>query len=164
MRNIPIGALPKRPKRPSFKTVRHSRIEHLLAAAGGAEEYEMLLLDPRTTAKDARAWLADRGHEVSKSAVDRHRRNFLIAREATRRKAQEARLVATALAGVFKHFGPAQSGQFLLHSHQFLLFKRLMEMEQEEFSALPVKQLRELSELVFHAVRAQAQLMDGKTA
>src|SRR5687767_6396729 len=109
MRNIPIGALPKRPKRPSFKTVRHSKIEHLLAAAGGAEDHDALLLDPRTTAKGARAGLAARGHEATKPAVDRHRRNSLIAREATRRKAEEARLVATALAGVFKHFGPAQS-------------------------------------------------------
>ena len=56
MRDIPIGALPKRPKRPSYKTVRHSKVDHLLAAAGGgaAEEYEALLLDPRTLAKDGR--------------------------------------------------------------------------------------------------------------
>ena len=164
MPSIPIGALPKRPKRRSFKTVRHSVIDHLLAAAGGRDEYEALLLDPRTTAEDARAWLASRGHEVSKSAVDRHRRHFLIAREAARRQADEARAVATALAGVFNHFAPGQAGQFLLHSHQFLLFKRLMEMDQEEFSALPVKELRELSELVFHTVRAQSRVMDPQPA
>ena len=160
MSDIPIGALPKRPKRPSYKTVRHSRVDHLLAAAGGgaAEEYEALLLDPRTLAKDAQAWLLARGLRVSKAAVDRHRRRFLIARRASRHKAEEAGRVATAVAAVFKHFGPEQCGQFLLHGHQFLLFKRLMELEQEEFDAMPVREIRELGELVFRSVRAQVEL------
>ena len=96
--------------------------------------------------------------------MDRHRRRFLIARQASRHKAEEAGRVAGAVAAVFKHFGPEQCGQFLLHGHQFLLFKRLMEMEQEEFNAMPLPELRQLAELVFQSIRVQSDLLALQSA
>src|SRR5215217_4916265 len=158
MEDAPTPPRRRRPNRPH--AVVHFKVEHLLAAAPPhAAEYHALLLDPRTTGDVAHAWLSSRGYKVSRSAMERHRRQFLQERRAARLKAEETRLVATAVAGVFKQFGPEGCGQFLLHGHQFLLFKRLMEMDEDGFSAMPLPDLRDLSKLVFQSIKVQYKLL-----
>ena len=65
--------MPARKRRPPV--ARHYKIDGLPPPV--LAEYLDLLRDPRTTIDAAHAWLADRGHPHSRSAVARHRRHFL---------------------------------------------------------------------------------------
>src|SRR6476646_1931033 len=57
------------------RLVRHFKIDERLSTDDRAA-YEALMLDPRQTVDSLQAWLRSRGYEISRGAVQRHRRHF----------------------------------------------------------------------------------------
>src|SRR5688500_14590758 len=83
------AASASKPRRrpPMFK---HFKVDHVLASEDERAEYERLVADPKSTAKQLQAWLRARGHRVCRSAVLRHRQESALDLRAVKECSQMA--------------------------------------------------------------------------
>ena len=108
--------------------VSHLRVDQVLGGPGALrDEYERLLDDPNTRLKDLQAWLAERGHHVNHTAINRHRHRHL----AEFRKVRQASRMAQAFCAVVRKEGPGAMTEAAQGRFEMLLMQNLFEMKDD---------------------------------
>lgn len=120
---------------------RKYRVDEVLAELDAADRaaYEELLRRPATTINDLLAWLSERGLQVSRGAVWKHRRNFQDVLDGVRRSAEMAR----AFADVARQGGIESLGEASLARFQQLMTEKLLSLDAE--GEMDSKELLQLS-------------------
>ena len=138
------GARPRGPGRVS-------RIDKILTPEHHAE-YKALLADIRTTAREAEAWLKERGYHVSQPTVSKHRKGF---RE-TLDKVQYAAECASAVAQIAREHGEGALTDGMLTQFEQVVFQQLVDTpEGKQFDP---KDLVELGKAVNGAVGSRERV------
>ena len=103
---------------------RHYKLDSLLSPED-RPAYEALLRQPATTVDEAFAWLEERGVEVSRSAVHRHKRTFEETLSGVRRSAE----MAQSFAQVARESGVEGMTEAALARFSQLLMEKLMQID-----------------------------------
>jgi hypothetical protein len=127
---------PKRKRRPTqFK---HFRVDAVLTDAQRSD-YEKLLAKPNTTVKQLQAFLRDRGHNVCRSAVQRHRHSF----HTELRRLKEVARMAQTFCELTRENGPSTIAEASHARFEMMLMQSLMNRPGVE--GMPVAEWREMS-------------------
>jgi hypothetical protein len=135
----------KKPRRrpPMFK---HFKVDHVLADEDERTEYERLVADPKSTARQLQAWLRARGHRVCRSAVLRHRQASAL----DLRAVKECSQMAAAFCELTRRHGPNVVAEANHARFEMLLMQSLFKMKGAP--TMPPEEWQRMSKLTSAAV------------
>ena len=141
---LPDPAATKSRRRPPM--FKHFKVDHVLASDDERAEYERLVADPKSTAKQLQAWLRARGHRVCRSAVLRHRQSAAI----DLRAVKECSQMAAAFCELSRRHGAGAIAEANHARFEMLLMQSLFKMKGAP--ELPPEEWQRMSKLTSAAV------------